>query len=100
MISKGDLVVMIRGHNCLLKLVGGIPFTVTTFLPPTGSPPGWYCSTCGMLSAGPAEVAAVYGGVAAVPISWLLRIPPPSELRLLEEKEPQEFISRIVHYAL
>lgn len=86
-ISIGDLVVAVRGHECLLERVGGIPFTVTGFLNPKGG--GWTCTYCEMRSAGPNEVGVLgvrpdrkvtRNSAPIIPISFLKRIPPLGDL--------------------
>lgn len=86
-IRVGDLVVMVRGHECLYAKGAGIPFTVTELVHPTGG--GWMCGYCQQRSAGPNEEGALGikpyratspGNLTAIPISWLKRIPPLSQL--------------------
>ena len=84
-IKVGDLVMMVRGHGCGLRLRGGVPFVVTGFVAPFGG--GWTCSVCEQRNAGPNENAALglkplrkapKGEYAAIPVSWLIKIDPPA----------------------
>ena len=87
-IQKGDLVMIVRGHSCVLNKLGGIPFVVTGFMNPRGG--GWRCSRCLTMSAGPNELGVtgdigLRGG--AAPVSWLLRIDPSNLSEDIPEKE-------------
>lgn len=86
-IQVGDLAVVVRGHNCVLELYGGVPFTVTALLAPYGG--GWHCPKCDRYSAGPNAIGAegLTKKDCGIPLSWLRRIPPLSEL---EGKRTQE----------
>jgi hypothetical protein len=77
-IKAGDLVMMVRGHECAMESVGYIPFVVTGFASPWGG--GWECPKCGQRSAGPNEVAAIgwFSKRIRIPISWLRKIEPPA----------------------
>lgn len=86
-ISVGDLVMMVRGHECVLARAGGRPFVVTALVHPWGG--GWHCGICHKDSAGPNEIgAAGLGRGDGIPISWLKRIPPLDELE--SEKRDEE----------
>lgn len=82
-ISVGDLVMVVRGHECVLRLKGGIPWRVMEFSNQRGG--GWHCAKCDTYGIAPEEkVAAVApwnnkpGN--GIPVGWLRRIPPPEEL--------------------
>ena len=89
-IQVGDLVVMVRGHECGMKIASGIPFVVTALLRPIGG--GWHCDHCNTDSAGPNEVAAEGFSKKGrgLPLSWLKRIPPLDELEFEQRKEEIE----------
>lgn len=87
-IKVGDLVMLVRGHECAIKVAGGIPFTVIGIVAPFGG--GWTCPDCGMRNAGPNENGAAgfrkkSGG--AIPLSWLIKIDPPAIPESVERKE-------------
>jgi hypothetical protein len=89
-IKVGDLVMVVRGHSCFMDFYGGIPFVVDGLLAPYGG--GHMCKLCGMLNAGPNEVAATglsYKGKRDVraPVSWLKRIDPLAEPEHVETNE-------------
>lgn len=94
-ISVGDLVQVVRGHSCLMSRVGGYTFTVTEFVKQIGG--GWTCGICGERNLGkhdsygaagcpkpPTRIHQPYAhltkGAACIPLSFLKRIPPLSEL--------------------
>jgi hypothetical protein len=80
-IGVGDLVMMVRGHECLFQRSAGVPFTVRKIVAPMGG--GWTCNYCNLRNAGP-NVPAATGikvidtqgrwNVAGIPVSWLIRI--------------------------
>lgn len=76
---------VVRGHDCVVKRVAGIPFRVTGFVAPQEG--GWFCNDCCTESAGPNEMAAtgLWGG--HMPISWLIRIDPPALTESITERE-------------
>jgi hypothetical protein len=79
-IKVGDLVMMVRGHECHLRHLAGIPMVVEGFAFPRGG--GWRCSVCWQESAGPNEMGAVLSatcGHGPLPLSWLRKIDPPAE---------------------
>lgn len=85
----------VRGHSCVLQLLGGIPYRVTKMYAQVGG--GWTCNICGTRdlapeashgAAGAPKVSGVtnsnpYGGI---PVTWLKRIPPIDELENEKEK--------------
>ena len=86
-ISVGDLVMVVRGHSCHMSQWGGVPFRVEGFVSPTGG--GWTCGLCKARDVATNERAALglpgsyVSGIdarRAMPLSWLRRIPPLSEL--------------------
>jgi hypothetical protein len=81
-IKVGDLVMIVRGHECAVRLKGGIPYTVTAIVPQVGG--GWYCNACNTKDHAPHDLfgAALWhtGHGNGMPLSWLKRIPPLSEL--------------------
>ena len=91
-IKVGDLVMVVRGHPCVVELLGGTPWTVTGFQEPKHG--GWHCSRCHMDSAGPNVIAALGAPSVTgckrpvIPITFLKRIPPLSELE--GEKRDEE----------
>lgn len=95
-IQVGDMVVMVRGHDCLYQRKAGVPFVVTGFVRPKGG--GWTCGYCKQRSVGADEPGALgllskkkvtEYSAPAIPISWLKRIPPLAEL---ESEKTQEDI--------
>ena len=77
-ISPGDLVVIIRAHRCATDLIGKV-FTVGGF-----SRNGSKCEECGEVFF---EPSAYYASRAAVPLSWLKKIPPLNEPETVEQDE-------------
>ena len=86
-ISVGDLVQVVRGHQCTVERFCGLIFVVAEIVQPRGG--GWHCPHCNLDSAGPNEPAAgMYVGARNhVPLSYLKRIPPLSELESEQRKE-------------
>ena len=78
----GDLVMVVRGHPCILESAAGIPFVVTEF--DFGS--GWYCSRCHYH--GPDKsVVKGFWGVSDIPVSYLKRIDPLAEPESITRSE-------------
>ena len=79
-IQVGDLVVMVRGHECTLAKYGGIPWRVAGLINQTGG--GWTCPRCHEHSLAPEALQGAQRNtiLTALPITWLKRIPPLSEL--------------------
>ncbi len=84
-IKVGDLVMIVRGHECVMNLYQGVIFTVTGFVQPRFG--GWHCARCGRDNAGGNEAAATGFHKAHAPISWLKKIPPLTEPETVERKE-------------
>ena len=90
-IKVGDLVMVVRGHKCLLEKWGGVPFTVSALVSPRGG--GWKCLHCGKYNAGPDEVGAaglIDDLSSAVPISFLLKIDPPADAVSEDARKPMK----------
>ena len=85
-IAVGDLVMVVRGHQCAIDLIGGLPFTVLQIVNPVNG--GWTCPVCGMRSAGGNEPAANRSGKdrVGIPLSWLRRIDPLCEPESVTEE--------------
>lgn len=91
MIKVGDLVMVVRGHKCALRIAGGIPFTVTAIIPAVGG--GWYCPVCNTHDAGPNEAGAEGFGQrkgTGIPFSWLKRIDAPLDSEEIKEGDTLE----------
>ncbi len=85
-IKAGDLVMMVRGHSCMLKVMGGVPYVVAELVTPMGG--GWYCPVCKKSSAGPNEPSAIDTKRHGAPLSWLKKIDPPADdTEVIREKE-------------
>lgn len=85
-ISVGDLVMVVRGHECSVAKAGGIPWTVTGIVEPIGG--GYYCDICKRHSAWGEERAATgYKKGSHAPLSWLIRIDPPAIPETVEQRE-------------
>lgn len=84
-IEVGDLVMVVRGHSCLVAKIAGIPWIVAGFLSPSGG--GWTCSICHMKSACGPEIAATNSGTWRIPVSYLKKIDPPALPESIEHKE-------------
>jgi len=91
-IAVGDLVVVVRGHSCVLELIGGWVYRVESIERQIGG--GWFCNRCGTRDIAPEAMYGATGhrkpagvnllkagrGPAAIPLQWLKRIPPLDEL--------------------
>jgi len=82
-IGVGDLVMVVRGHSCVMERLGGVPYRVKHIAPQRNG--GWHCSRCGTWDIAPEElVGAGFEGVHVagngIPLGWLKKIPPLSEL--------------------
>jgi hypothetical protein len=83
-ISVGDLVMVVRGHECVVAKVGGVPYTVEAIVPQMFG--GWYCPVCdtenhGTSEAYGAKLSPLHTGPGSgIPLGWLKRIPPQPEL--------------------
>lgn len=75
-IQRGDLVLLVRGHHCLLKQHAGIPLRVASI---GKAPQGIYCTDCNALGIeAPCLYATFYDKPWNVPLPWLLKIEPPA----------------------
>lgn len=83
-IQAGDLVIVVRGHICLLNKFGGVPFRVSRIISQFGG--GWLCPVCWQGDiAQDAKLGAQLEGLhvdphSGIPCGWLRRIPPIEEL--------------------
>ena len=84
-IEIGDLVMIVRGHECVMRLYQGAIFTVTGFVHPIHG--GWHCDFCNKDDAAGNELAATGLHKGNVPLSWLKKIPPLTEPETVERKE-------------
>jgi|KBSMisStandDraft_5_1062788.scaffolds.fasta_scaffold01547_3 hypothetical protein len=86
-IKPGDLVAVVRGHQCVINAVGGIPFEVDCVHRVTITGVSFICVRCGH-----AEAA---GGVRFVldrrgntlPLPWLKKFPPLEVPEVFERDE-------------
>lgn len=85
-IEVGDLVVVVRGHECVVSALGGIPFVVDAV---RAADERFTCSRCGADPAADAQPYAKFRGImfCGVPIAWLKRIPPLAELETTHETD-------------
>jgi hypothetical protein len=74
-IKAGDLVMLVRGHECLMARAGGIPFIVTKVA--QSLPGGFTCAACGQKGAQAGLYADGYES-RHIPLQWLKRIDPPA----------------------
>lgn len=81
-IRVGDLVVMVRGHSCLLNRIGGILFTVGEIATPEYEP---WCGECGKRYPIQTIVRSIFS-VQCLPIAWLKKIPPLGDLEGCRDK--------------
>lgn len=85
-IKEGDLVMVVRGHQCLFNRMAGKPFRAVLT---TGRSCG--CSVCApsakIYTAGPAVVWPGELSTAFIPVEYLKRIPPLSELGDVKQDE-------------
>ena len=84
-VKAGDLVMVVRGHECVVAKVGGIPYTVRAIVNQTGG--GWRCGICGTRDVAPNETlgAQFYTAMHGIPLSWLLKIDPPADGETTEQ---------------
>ena len=90
-IKVGDLVMVVRGHACIVARIGGIPFTVLAFMPQIGG--GWHCSVCNERDIAQSDLIGarlLRHADHGIPLSWLKRIPPLAELEGEQRKEGVE----------
>ena len=90
-ISVGDLVMVVRGHSCVIQRSGGVPYRVRRLLTPFEA--GWHCILCGAQNMAPNTAGANLEGVhsansdAGYPLQWLKRIPPLDEMEREKRRE-------------
>ena len=86
-IQRGDLVAVVRGHECIVNSVGGIPFTVRQV--ETLAVPGVFlvCQQCryAKRAAGVRYVCDEHGNY--LPLSWLMKFPPVEEPGTVEDEK-------------
>ena|SRR3990167_7754394 len=83
-IQAGDLVMVVRGHSCVLNKYGGIPMTVESVHASSSGIAGFRCFACTQLIApeGYAEFLML-----SIPLSWLKKINPLAEPERVERDE-------------
>jgi hypothetical protein len=91
-IKVGDLVMVVRGHECVVREHLGVPHTVRAIVPQTGG--GWHCNKCNKYGLAQDAIWAANLDFHAhpgsgIPLGWLKRITPLSELGDVEHKEEQ-----------
>ena len=78
-IKVGDLVMVVRGHECLIKCAGGHIFTVTKIVAQIGG--GWFCEACIHGGIAPNEKYGAAGfntnDPGIIPLGFLRKIDPP-----------------------
>lgn len=85
-IGVDDLVMVVRGHDCMVRAIGGVPFTVSGIVRVHDG--GWFCNRCYTESAGPnVNGASGHPLVNAVPLTWLIKINPPAIDDSVETRE-------------
>lgn len=84
-IEPGDVVMVVRGHDCVLTAVAGIPFTVDAVMPADYT---FSCSRCGSDHVADAQPYAFLDRsrlFCGVPLAWLKKFPPLSDRESLDE---------------
>jgi hypothetical protein len=80
-IKAGDLVMVVRGHACVLAVIGGIPFAAPAILQSEHCGL-WKCRRCAArdIPGGKPYVSMPIQDAKTVdiPVSWLLKIHPPA----------------------
>lgn len=86
-INVGDLVMLVRGHECLMARHGGLIFRVAQLVPQRGG--GWKCPKCGERDIGKNDAWGAHWTMEdkGIPLSWLKRIPPLDELDDVQRDE-------------
>jgi hypothetical protein len=94
-IQVGDLVMVVRGHSCVLDLLLGRPWRVTDIRKQIGG--GWVCGRCKTRDIAPEAMYGAAGhGISyrtpnskpgGIPLQWLKRIPPLDELEGVKRDE-------------
>lgn len=86
-IRAGDLVMVVRGHACMLAHAAGIPFVVDAI--GHDGLANWRCSRCGAEKLGTFPRYVRFRG-AHVPLEYLLRIDPPATIESIPIDEELE----------
>ncbi len=89
-IKAGDLVMIVRGHHCVVERYVGVPFTVRAIIAQQGG--GWHCTRCKTYYIAKNELIGAqmvgqnnpFGGI---PLSWLLKIDPPPIAETTEREQ-------------
>lgn len=82
-IEVGDLVAVVRGHECVINQIGGIPWTVASVTRHTGHG-RLRCDYCGY--AWPVDgMVAAENAHYIVPVAWLKKFPPLDALTETEQ---------------
>ena len=92
MIEPGDLVMVVRGHPCVLETFGGVPYRVRSI---HHIDEGWHCGRCGQDGLAREEKigANLFGAHqddnpgTSIPVAWLRKIEPIAEPEAMREKE-------------
>lgn len=94
-IAVGDLVMVVRGHACVVARYGGIPWRVTEIVPQEGG--GWQCTRCKTRDHAPNDLFGARRSRskkgASCPLSYLKRIPPLDELESSKTDEPTKEVA-------
>jgi len=76
-IAVGDLVMVVRGHDCIVRKLGGVPMHVERISQSACG--GLRCSLCGSSKVYPQTTCANFEGKKCfLPLAWLIRIEPPA----------------------
>jgi hypothetical protein len=78
-IKVGDLVMVVRGHECTIAVFVGIPYTVQALHAQRNG--GWRCPHCKETDIAPNEFTGAQllpDRLHAIPLSWLKKIDPPA----------------------
>jgi hypothetical protein len=86
-IKVGDLVVLVRGHECALAEAGGVPFVFNATYRYTTSVHCARCKADPLFGPGDYPRLPKSLGGWVVPMTWLKRIPPLDELEREQEKK-------------
>lgn len=88
---------VIRGHSCVMELLGGMTYRVSELFPQQGG--GWTCNRCGTRDLAPESpygaggnpwipgMTKGHGPYGGIPVTWLKRIPPIEELETEKRME-------------
>lgn len=81
LLKVGDMAILVRGHKCVLNDFGGVPFRVDNIKADSR----FHCSNCGLGYVWGADSYTHVSNGLNLPLSWLKRIPPLSDLEGLED---------------